>query len=52
MKKTEVEAELEELLCYEKDDSVQPATLKLKASDLKSRLALLGVASWISSELD
>ena len=36
----------------EKDDSVQPATIKLKASDLKSRLASLDVASWISSELD
>ena len=39
-------------MCSEKDDSLQPATLKLRASDLKTRLASLGVASWINSELD
>ena len=51
-RKIELETELEELYSSEKDDSVQPATLRLKASDLKSRLESLGVASWISSELD
>ena len=47
-----METNLEELLSLEKDDSVQPATLKLRASDLKSRLASLGVASWINCELN
>ena len=42
-RKIEVEAELEELLCSEKDDSVQPATLKLREIDLKARLTSLGV---------
>ena len=51
-RKTELETELEELLSSEKDDSVQPVTLKLRASDLKSRLASLGVATWISCELN
>ena len=41
-RKTELETELEELLSSEKDDSVQPVTLELRASDLKSRLASLG----------
>ena len=36
----------------EKDDSMQPETLKLRASDLKSRLESLGVASWINCELN
>ena len=51
-RKSEIETELEELLSSEKDDSVQPATIKLKASDLKSRLGSLDVVRWISSELD
>ena len=51
-RKTEVEAELEELLCYERDDNVQPATLKLRAIDLRERLTSLGVANWINNDLD
>ena len=51
-RKSEVEAELEELLCSEKDDSVQPATLKLRATDLKARLTSLRVANSINSDLD
>ena len=51
-RKTEVKAELEELLCYEKDDNVQPATLKLRAIDLRERLTSLGVANWINNDLD
>ena len=49
-RKSEVEAELEELLCSEKDDSVQPATLKLKAIDLKARLTSLGVVNLVNSD--
>ena len=49
-RKSEVEAELEELLCSEKDDNVQPATLKLKAIDLKARLTSLGVVNWVNSD--
>ena len=51
-RKSEVEAELGELLCSEIDDSVQPATLKLRATDLKDRLTSLGIANWINSDLD
>ena len=51
-RKTELEAELKELLCYEKDDNVQPATLKLRAIDLKERLTSLGVSNWINKDLD
>ena len=43
---------IDELLCSEKDDSVQPATLKLRATDLKARLTSLGIANWINSDLD
>ena len=49
-RKSEVEAELEELLCSEKDDSVQPATLKLRATDLNARLTSLGVVNWVNSD--
>ena len=49
-RKSEIEVELEELLCSEKDDKVQPSTLKLKALDLKSRIASLGIASWINDD--
>ena len=35
-RKSEIDTELEELLSSEKDDSVQPATLKLRATDLKA----------------
>ena len=52
MKKVKVETELEKLLCSEKDDSMQPATLKLRVSDLKTTLTSLVVANWIISELD
>ena len=45
-----MEDELEELLCSEKNDIVQPATLKLKALDLKARLATLGIANWVNNE--
>ena len=31
---------------------MQPATLKLRATDLKARLTLLGIANWINSNLD
>ena len=31
---------------------MQPATLKLRATDLKARLTLLGVVNWINSDLD
>ena len=51
-RKSEVETEIDELLCSEKDDSVQPATLKLRATDLKARLSSLGIANWINSDLD
>jgi len=51
-RKSEVETELEELLCSEKDDSVQPATLKLRVTDLKARLTSLGVTNWINSDWD
>ena len=51
-RKTEVEAELEELLCYERNENVQPATIKLRAIDLKERLASLGVDNWINNDLD
>ena len=37
-RKSEVENGLDELLCSEKDDSVQPATIGLRATDLKARL--------------
>ena len=37
-------------MCSEKDDSVQPATLKLKAIDLKARLTSLGVVNWVNSD--
>ena len=47
-----METELEEQLSSEKDDYVQLATLKLRASDLKSRLASLGVATSIICELN
>ena len=50
--KTEVETELKELLCYEKDDNVQPETLKLRAIHLREILTSLGVANWINSNLD
>ncbi len=51
-RKSEVEAEIEELLCLETDSSVQLATLKLRATDLKDRLISLGIANWINSDLD
>ena len=51
-RKAEVEAELEELLCYERNENVQPATIKLRAIDLKERLAYLGVDNWINNDLD
>ena len=35
-RKSKVEAELEELLWSEKDDSVQPATLKIRETDSKA----------------
>ena len=47
-----LETKLEELLSSEKDDSVQPGTLNLRTSDIKSRLASLGVATWINCELN
>ena len=31
---------------------MQPATLKLRATDLKARLTSLGIANWINSDLD
>ena len=34
-----------------KNDSVQPATLKLRVSYLKARLTSLGVVNWINSDL-
>ena len=37
-------------MCSEKDDSVQPATLKLKAIDLKARLTSLGVVNLVNSD--
>ena len=37
-------------MCSEKDDSAQPATLKLRALDLKSILTLLGVVIWVNSD--
>ena len=51
-RKYELKAEIEELLCLENDNSVQPATLKLRAIDLRDRFTSLGVASWINSYLD
>ena len=42
-RKAEVEAELEELLCYERNENVQPATIKLREIDLKERLTSLGL---------
>ena len=51
-RKSEVENGLDELLCSEKDDSVQPATIGLRATDLKARLSSLGIANWINSDLD
>ena len=45
-----MEDELDELLYSEKNDIVQPATLKLKALDLKARLAKLGIANWVNNE--
>ena len=48
--KSEVEAELQELLCSEKDDGMQLATLKLRALDLKARLTSLGVTNWVNSD--
>ena len=49
-RKSEVEDELDELLYSEKNDIVQPATLKLKALDLKARLAKLGIDNWVNNE--
>ena len=40
-RKSELEAEIEELLCLENDNSVQSATLKLRAIDLRDRLTSL-----------
>ena len=37
-------------MCSEKDDSAQPATLKLRALDLKVRLTSLGLANWVNSD--
>ena len=51
-RKSELEAEIEELLCLENDNSVQPATLMLRAIDLRDRLKSLGVANWINKDLD
>ena len=51
-RKSKVETGLDELLCSEKDDSVQPATIKLRATDLKAILSLLGITNWINSDLD
>ena len=51
-RKAEIEAELEELLCYERNENVQPATIKLRAIDLKERLTSLGVDNWINNDLD
>ena len=31
---------------------MQPATLKLRAIDLKERLTSLGIANWINNDLD
>ena len=47
-----METELEELLTSVKDNNLQPVTFKPRALDLKSRLASLGVASWINCELN
>ena len=47
-----MEAGIEELLCLRNNNSVQPATLKLRAIDLRDRLTSLGVASWINRDLD
>ena len=49
-RKTEIEAEIEELLMYEKDENMQPSTLKLRALDLKSRISSLGIANWINED--
>ena len=49
---SDLEAEIEELLCLENNDSVQPATLKLRAIDLRDRLTSFGVTSWINRDLD
>ena len=49
-RKIELEVEVEELLSSSKDEQVQPATLKLRALDLKSRLTSLGIESWINDD--
>ena len=51
-RKSELEAEIEELLCLENDNSVQPASLKLRAINFRDRLTSLGVAGWINRDLD
>ena len=49
-RKSELEAEVSELLGLAIDEKVQPSTLKLRALDLKSRLTSLGIDSWINDD--
>ena len=49
-RKDELEVEVGELLISSKDEQVQPTTLKLKASDLKSRLTSLNIEKWINDD--
>ena len=49
-RKNDVEVEVGKLLSSSKNDQMQPSTLKLKATDLKSKLTSLKVDKWIEDD--
>ena len=49
-RKNDVEVEVGKLLSSSKNDQMQPSTLKLKATDLKSKLTSLKIDKWIDDD--
>merc|ERR1712240_383051 len=49
-RKDDVQVEVEKLLLSSKDEQTQPSTLKLMATDLKSKLTALKIDKWIEND--
>merc|ERR1712101_40568 len=49
-RKNDVEVEVGKLLSSSKNDQIQPSTLKLMATDLKSKLNSLKIDKWVEDD--
>ena len=49
-RKNDVEVEVGKLLSSSKNDQIQPSTLKLRATDLKSKLTSLKIDKWVEDD--